>query len=148
MLLSRAQSVSVNNDGSAPDASAILDIQSTSKGILVPKMTKTHRDAIASPQNGLMIFQTVQLPGFYFNAGTTSLPGWKKVGDEVAYPSNTSSNSSYRIPGDYTFIVPDNIYKLFFEIAGAGGGYGGNYTPAVDNLNGAPVVLKKLNFRT
>lgn len=42
----------------ARNASAKLDIQSTTKGLLPPRMTKAQRDAIASPANGLVIYQT------------------------------------------------------------------------------------------
>jgi hypothetical protein len=44
--------------GSAPDSSAALDIVSTTKGLLVPRMTTTQRDAIASPATGLQVFNT------------------------------------------------------------------------------------------
>lgn len=37
---------------------AILEIESTSKGVLFPRMTTTQRDAIPTPQNGLMIYNT------------------------------------------------------------------------------------------
>jgi len=53
----RAQ-VAINTSGAAADASAILDISSTSKGFLLPRMTTGQRDAIASPAEGLMIFNT------------------------------------------------------------------------------------------
>jgi uncharacterized protein (TIGR02145 family) len=42
----------------SPSASAVLDINSTSQGILVPRMTTVQRDAIASPANTLFIFNT------------------------------------------------------------------------------------------
>ena len=48
--------VGVNN--STPDASAILDVTSTSKGLLPPRMTTSQRNAIASPAQGLIIFNT------------------------------------------------------------------------------------------
>src|SRR5215831_13703059 len=48
-----------------PDASSLLEIKSTSKGLLISRMTKTQRDAIASPATGLMIYQTNSNPGFY-----------------------------------------------------------------------------------
>ena len=41
-----------------PSASAVLDINSTSQGMLVPRMTTVQRDAIASPANTLFIFNT------------------------------------------------------------------------------------------
>src|SRR5262245_48992398 len=77
-----AQSVSVNTDGAPPDSSAMLDIQSSSKGVLIPRMTIADREAIVSPANGLMIFQTNFNPGFYYNSGTPSAPVWIKVGSE------------------------------------------------------------------
>ena len=55
-LAGKAQSVSVNTDGSLPNASAILDIKSTTKGLLAPRMTSLQRTAIVSPANGLLVF--------------------------------------------------------------------------------------------
>ena len=51
-----AQSVGINSDGSSPNSSAMLDVNSTSKGLLLPCMTTSQRDAIASPALGLLIF--------------------------------------------------------------------------------------------
>lgn len=75
-----AQSVGINSDNSAADASAILDVKSTTQGVLVPRMTQTERNAIASPATGLMIYQTDNTPGFYYNAGTPASKDWKAVG--------------------------------------------------------------------
>jgi hypothetical protein len=49
-------SIGVNN--ASPNASAILDIVSTNKGILIPRMTYTQQQAISSPANGLLVFNT------------------------------------------------------------------------------------------
>ncbi|HYK44483.1 MAG TPA: tail fiber domain-containing protein [Parafilimonas sp.] len=57
-----------------PNTSASLDITSTSKGILIPRMTQAQRNAIVSPATGLMIFQTNNTPGFYFYNGTAWTP--------------------------------------------------------------------------
>lgn len=46
--------VGINTD--TPDPKSILDIQSTDKGILVPRMTETQRDAIDPAPNGLMVY--------------------------------------------------------------------------------------------
>jgi hypothetical protein len=43
-----------------PDASSALEINSTTRGLLISRMTKTQRDAIASPSTGLMIYQNKQ----------------------------------------------------------------------------------------
>lgn len=50
--------VAVNNDGSAPDPSAMLDIKSTTSGLLIPRMSTMQREAISSPGVGLMVYDT------------------------------------------------------------------------------------------
>jgi hypothetical protein len=44
--------------GNPADASAILDVQSTTKGVRMPNMTTTQKNAISSPAAGLMVFDT------------------------------------------------------------------------------------------
>ena len=66
-----SQSVSINTDGSTADPSAILDVRSTTKGVLVPRMTKAERDAISTPAAGLMVYQTDNTPGLYMYSGTS-----------------------------------------------------------------------------
>jgi microcystin-dependent protein len=69
-----------------PDASAILDITSTTKGLLPPRMTTTQRNAIASPVAGLVIYNSTDTQ-FQFYNGTTwqSLSGLSSV--DLAAPS-------------------------------------------------------------
>ena len=50
------QNVAINTTGAPPDSSAILDIQSTTKGLLAPRMTTEQREAIDSPAKGLLVF--------------------------------------------------------------------------------------------
>jgi len=50
--------VGINNDNSQPDPSAMLDVKSTSKGVLLPRMTADQRNAIPSPAEGLMVYCT------------------------------------------------------------------------------------------
>lgn len=76
-----------------PDASAQLDISSSNKGILIPRVTQSNRPA--SPVTGLLIFQTDGTPGFYYYNGTA----WKMldlVGNNWSINGNstTGSNSS------------------------------------------------------
>lgn len=75
--------VAQNNVGintTSPDASAVLDITSSNKGLLIPRLSQSERGLIPSPATGLMIFQTDNTPGFYYNAGTAASPSWTAVG--------------------------------------------------------------------
>ncbi len=55
---------------STPAATAALDVSSTTKGVLIPRMTAAQKSAISSPSNGLLIFQTDAPAGFYFYNGS------------------------------------------------------------------------------
>ena len=60
-----------------PDASAQLDVTSTNKGLLIPRMNKAARDLINTPNppaTGLLIYQTDDTPGFYYYNGTAWVP--------------------------------------------------------------------------
>ncbi len=62
-----AQSFSINTDGSSADGSAMLDIKSSTKGLLIPRLTKTEKNNVAAPATGLLIYQTgPDSVGFYF----------------------------------------------------------------------------------
>jgi streptogramin lyase len=51
-----------------PDASARLEVNSSSQGILIPRLSSAQRSAIAGPAAGLLVFQTDGTPGFcYYN---------------------------------------------------------------------------------
>jgi len=68
--------VSINTDGSNPDASAMLEIKSNNKGFLLPRIDFNNRPA--SPAAGLMIYVIANGPlgnGFYIYDGT----GWFKL---------------------------------------------------------------------
>ncbi|KAF0194989.1 MAG: hypothetical protein FD166_3229 [Bacteroidetes bacterium] len=56
--LSASSQVAINTDGTDPDNSAMLDVSSTSRGFLPPRMTHLERDAIADPAQGLVIYCT------------------------------------------------------------------------------------------
>ena len=68
-----AQNVGIGT--ATPDASAKLDIASTTQGLLPPRMTTTQRNAIASPAEGLVIYNTTT-KGLEFKSST----GWVTLG--------------------------------------------------------------------
>ena len=86
----------------SPDTSAKLDISSTSKGFLLPRMTAAQRVAIITPANGLLIYQTDATTGFYLNTGSAATPSWTRVnmdwtrtGNEISYTEgNVSTNGN------------------------------------------------------
>ncbi len=89
-----AQGMAVNNDGSTADASAILDIKSSAKGMLIPRMTKTEKNNIATPATGLMIFQTgPDSTGFHYYNGSqwtwisSSANAWQLTGNSSTNPA-------------------------------------------------------------
>jgi len=53
-----AQGIAINTTGDLPHASAILDISTTDKGLLIPRMNTAQRDAILNPANALLIQNT------------------------------------------------------------------------------------------
>ena len=83
-----AQSVGISTTNATPDASAMLDINSTSKGLLIPRMTLAQRNAILTPANGLMIFQTDGTPGYYYFETT-----WKSVA--FSAPGQAAGDMAY-----------------------------------------------------
>ena len=76
----------------APNASAKLEVAAIDKGFLLPRMTATQRAAIASPANGLLVYQTDGDAGFYVNTGIPATPVWTRVNMDW---TRTGTNLSY-----------------------------------------------------
>lgn len=64
---------------STPASSAIGDFFSTTRGFLIPRMTKTQRNAIASPADGLLVITTGEAGGSYISIYNTAMSRWEKV---------------------------------------------------------------------
>lgn len=89
--------VGINNDNSNPDPSSMLDVKSTTKGLLAPRMTQAQRNAIVSPATGLMIFQTDGGIGLYHNVGTPAIPAWSMAGSNASQWQTNGSNIYYNL---------------------------------------------------
>ena len=72
----------------SPSSSAILSLNSTTQGLLIPSLTQTQRNSISSPATGLLIFQTDNSPGFYFFNGTS----WVSIAGSSSSGSTSGSN--------------------------------------------------------
>ncbi len=66
--------VAINTDGSQPDASAMLDIKSTSGGLLIPRMTETQIANISSPAQGLLVYDLTNMYFVFYDNGR-----WNKL---------------------------------------------------------------------
>jgi len=97
-LASYAQSVSINNDGTSPNASSMLDVKSTTKGLLIPRMSSAERTGISNPAVGLLVYDN-QTQSFWFfkTAGWTEIVTggsatnfWNTDGSNI-YNNNTAN---------------------------------------------------------
>ena len=62
--------VGINVTGAAPTPSAMLDVSSTNKGILIPRMTTIQKNAIPNKVDGLMVYDTdSKLFSFWVGSG-------------------------------------------------------------------------------
>jgi hypothetical protein len=86
-----SQGVGINDDASSPHPSAMLEVKSTNKGFLVPRMTLAQRTTIPSPATGLLVYQTDGNFGYWFFNGTSwnKLPntGWELTGNNGINPA-------------------------------------------------------------
>jgi len=75
----------------APDASAALDIVSSSKGVLLPRVAAA--TSITNPAPGLLVYQTGSPAGFYYNSGTAATPAWQRLspGDNLGNHTATQA---------------------------------------------------------
>ncbi len=111
--LAQAQGVGINATGAAADTSAILDLTSSNKGLLVPRMTAAQRSAIVLPATGLVVYQTDGAAGLYFNAGTSASPSWQAVGANAVAPQwSVSGSNLYYSAGKVAIGTSSTTYGL------------------------------------
>lgn len=77
----------INATGSAPAANAMLDVASTNKGLLIPRITTANRTAISG--EGLVVFDT-DTKTFWFHNGTVWVNNWVNSGTNI-YNGNTGN---------------------------------------------------------
>lgn len=99
--------VAITTDGSDPDASAMLDVKSSSKGFLPPRMTLTQRSNISNPAVGLLVYQIDGSSGYYYYDGTE----WVSLTSESTPESGTCIvSTSSTPPNGYTY--SGNSYEV------------------------------------
>jgi len=100
--------VAINETGTAPAASAMLDVRSTTKGLLIPRMNDTQMSGIVSPATGLMIYNT-SCNCFYFRQSS----GWKKIIDETGNNAITDGDLDSYLSLMYQGSHDDSLYIIF-----------------------------------
>lgn len=131
--------VAVNTDGTAPDNSAMLDVKSSTKGILAPRMTLAQRNTIINPATGLLIFQTDAGPGLYFNSGTPAVPVWALVGFNAGQWLSNGSSIYYSLGKVGIGISSPGAN---FQVAENGPGFTGSFgTPVNAYVSGTNVAI-------
>lgn len=146
-----SQSLAVNSDGSSANASAILDVKSTTRGMLIPRMLKSERNAIASAATGLMVYQTgPDSTGFYIYNGSSWEWALTSVNNNSAWKTtgNSGLNASLNFIGN-----TDNVplkFRVFNSAAGQIdytnqvtylGSLAGNVSTGVDNTGIGTMAL-------
>lgn len=83
----KSQWTLIDDVGGVPNSSAALQINSTSRGVLMPKITILQREAISNPSEGLMVYQTDSTKGIYFYSGNE----WKIIGKRAIVNNKVAS---------------------------------------------------------
>ena len=120
--------VKISTGGGNPNASSMLEVESTSKGFLPPRMTSAERDLIASPAEGLVIYNTTTKCLNYRNnnqwlevCGTCSpQPTIANAGVDQLSINGTSANLAANTPVNGT--------GLWSIVSGTGGNFAGQPT--------------------
>jgi hypothetical protein len=155
-LKSFSQSVAINTSGNAANTSAMLDVSSTNKGFLAPRMTTAQRTSIASPADGLLVYDTDTKSFWYFSitwketnlnngggGGSFSLPyaGTGSSNDKLFSINNTSiTDASVGIYGKIgvggTVVLGTNTVGVWGDNPGGTGVFGtSNTKPGVWGLS-------------
>ena len=113
----KAQKENVGIGTSKPDPSAVLDINSSTKGLLIPRMSLNQRNSITDPAQGLMIYQTDINSGFYFYDKE-----WKIMGQNIDAKSITAAGDPWVLGGNNVsstdFLGTTNAQPLRFQVQG------------------------------
>lgn len=109
------QGVAINVTGTASDSSAMLDVSSITKGLLIPRMNSVQRTSILNPANGLIVFDTGCQCFYYFISTGPSSGAWRQL------VADATNSTLYDIDGDsyltfaYDGAHDDTLYVLIEE---------------------------------
>lgn len=116
-FLSAKAQLKLGTNPNSINSSALLELESTSKGLLFSRMTAAQRGAISSPATGLLVYQTDGTSGFYYFNGSSwvkldagSTPSqWTTSGSDIYYNTGNvgigvaSPSSAFQVNGTVRF---------------------------------------------
>lgn len=136
IIFANAQSVSINNTGTPAASSAMLDISSSSKGLLIPRMTKAQRNLIAAPKNGLMVYDSSSASFWFYKQNKwqemTSNIG---VSDSSLNYGQTGALASYNLNATIHNTILSDTSGFLYDSGGPAGNYSNNedYTVVINS---------------
>jgi len=132
--------------GDIPDPSAALDIRSTEKGVLLPRLTTAERDAVSSPATGLTIFNTSS-NCLEANLGTPAVPDW--VGIKCRTGVISALDCSNAVPtGALTPGQAASGVSVSVSYTGGNGGVHDGQTVASTGVTGLTATLSAGSFES
>jgi len=93
-----SQTIAINSTGANAAASSILDVSSTTNGLLIPRMTTTQRNAISTPATGLMIWNTTDSSLNQYR-GTSGWYSLQNTGSEWSVTGNAGTTAGANFIG-------------------------------------------------
>jgi len=87
-----SQVVISENSGATPDISSMLDIQSNSKGLLIPRLTTAERNGISNPAEGLLVYDSELKSFFIFGKTAKGTVDWYNISDASGIWSRSNNN--------------------------------------------------------
>ncbi|MEM6264572.1 MAG: tail fiber domain-containing protein [Bacteroidota bacterium] len=111
-LFAQTDGISINSTGTDPDPSAMLDIQSADKGLLIPRMDSSSRVAITNPAEGLMVYDSTTQSFWYYRQDWEEIEGGDDLGDHRANKNLQTNGHWVSQDGDNEGIYVDSIGKV------------------------------------
>ena len=129
VIKTSAQGVGINNTNASPHPSAMLDVSSNSKGLLIPRLTAEQRMAISAPANGLLVFDTDSTSLFMYTGS------WKRIKSIQSLSELVKGNNPGDIlvwDGEQWVARPQQTsgFTYFYRDAD-GDGFGNQYQPVL-----------------
>lgn len=97
--------VAVNEDATRSNPSAMLDVKSDAKGVLIPRLSSSQRSAITSPAKGLIVFDITSNSFWYYTGA-----GWKEISTSINTGFGAFTLSSQSFSGQFAPTITGESY--------------------------------------